>query len=169
MNKEGVDDKVQADKCHSRPFFVSVKEEAASTSAEAYRLAAVKWSGVKCTPNILHGIPLLFSYHTPVLTARLLVGSFHGLMSPVVQRGLRSLGSHQQVSLGPLHTRAKSRDHDIVRAPKKVSQGRPKSPPTSCSVVTDPRVQCEVLCDWGPQLNVISMDSCSCGSSRMLK
>ena len=41
---------------------------------------------------------------------------------------------------GPLHTRAKSRDHDIVRAQKKVSKGRPNTPPTSCSVVTDPRV-----------------------------
>ena len=27
--------------------------------------------------------------------------------------------------LGPLHTRAKSRDHEIVRAQKKVSKGRP--------------------------------------------
>ena len=29
---------------------------------------------------------------------------------------------------GPLHTRAKSRDHEIVRAQKKVSKGRPKTP-----------------------------------------
>jgi hypothetical protein len=41
--------------------------------------------------------------------------------------------------LGPLHTRAKSRDHDIVRAQKKVSKGRPNTPPKSCSVVTDPQ------------------------------
>ena len=39
--------------------------------------------------------------------------------------------------LGPLHTRAKSRDHEIVRAQKKVSKGhRPKRPPQPCSVVT---------------------------------
>jgi hypothetical protein len=28
--------------------------------------------------------------------------------------------------LGPLHTQAKSRDHDIVRAQKEVSKGPPK-------------------------------------------
>jgi hypothetical protein len=41
---------------------------------------------------------------------------------------------------GPLHTRAKSRDHEIVRAQKKVSKGHPNTLPTSCSVVTDPQV-----------------------------
>ena len=46
--------------------------------------------------------------------------------------------------LGPLHTQAKSRDHTIVRAQKKVSKGHPNTPPKSYSVVTDPRVQCEV-------------------------
>jgi hypothetical protein len=35
-----------------------------------------------------------------------------------------------------LHTRPKGRNHEIVRAQKKVSEGRPKSPPKSCSVVT---------------------------------
>ena len=48
--------------------------------------------------------------------------------------------------LGPLHTCAKSRDHDIVRAQKKVPKGRPKTPPKSCSVVIDPQVECEVIC-----------------------
>ena len=43
-----------------------------------------------------------------------------------------------QSELGQLHTRAKSQDHEIVRAPKKVSKGRPNTPPKSCSVVTDP-------------------------------
>jgi hypothetical protein len=46
----------------------------------------------------------------------------------------------KEPSLGPLHTQAKSRDHEIVRAQKKVSKGRPNTPPTSCSVVTDPQV-----------------------------
>ena len=50
----------------------------------------------------------------------------------------------------PLYTRAKSRDHDIVRArvraQNKVSIGRPNTPPESCSVVTDPQVLCEVIC-----------------------
>ena len=41
--------------------------------------------------------------------------------------------------LGPLHTLAKSRDREIVRAQKKVFKGRPNTPPKSCSVVTDPQ------------------------------
>ena len=44
------------------------------------------------------------------------------------------------IALGSLHTRAKSRDHGIVRARKKVSKRRPKTPPKSCSVVTGPQV-----------------------------
>jgi hypothetical protein len=32
----------------------------------------------------------------------------------------------------------------IVRAQKKVSKGRPNTPPKSCSVVTDPQAKCEV-------------------------
>ena len=34
-----------------------------------------------------------------------------------------------------------------MRAQKKVSKGRPKTPPKSWSVVTDLQVQCEVICD----------------------
>ena len=50
--------------------------------------------------------------------------------------------------LGPLNIRAGSRDREIVGAQKTVSKGCPNTPPTSCSsVVTDPRVQCEVTCD----------------------
>jgi hypothetical protein len=51
------------------------------------------------------------------------------------------------IPLGPLHKRAKSCDHEIVRAQKKSSKGCPKTPPKSCSVVTDPQVWCEVICD----------------------
>ena len=40
------------------------------------------------------------------------------------------------VYLGPLHTRAKSRDHEIVSAQKKVSKGRLQTPPKSSSAVT---------------------------------
>ena len=43
-------------------------------------------------------------------------------------------------TLRPLYTRAKSRDHKIVRAQTKVFKGRPNTPPNSCSVVTDPQV-----------------------------
>ena len=43
-----------------------------------------------------------------------------------------------------------SRDHEIVRAQKKVSQGRPKTPPKSRSAVTDPQAWCEVMCDRAP-------------------
>ena len=47
--------------------------------------------------------------------------------------------------LGPRHTRAKSRDHGIVRAQKKVPKGHPNAPPNSCSVksyVTGPSTKC---------------------------
>jgi hypothetical protein len=53
--------------------------------------------------------------------------------------GLR-VGSSFVLNLGPLHTQAKSRDQEIVRAQKKVSRGRPMIPPKSCSVVTEPQV-----------------------------
>jgi hypothetical protein len=47
--------------------------------------------------------------------------------------------------LGPLHTRAKSRDLEIVRAQKKVSKGRPNTPPKSwCSVVMESTLKCSV-------------------------
>ena len=42
--------------------------------------------------------------------------------------------------LEQLHIQAKSRDHEIVRAQKKVSKGCHMTPPKSCSVVTDPQV-----------------------------
>ena len=48
-------------------------------------------------------------------------------------------------ALGPLRTRAKSRGDEIVRAQKKVSKGRPKTTPKSCSVkpyVTGPSTKC---------------------------
>ena len=41
---------------------------------------------------------------------------------------------------GPCHTKAMTRDHEIVRAQKKVSKGHPKTLPKSRSVITDPRV-----------------------------
>ena len=52
----------------------------------------------------------------------------------------KGIPSRPTINLGPLHTRAKSRDHEIVRAPKKVSKGRPKTRPKSCSVVIGPQV-----------------------------
>ena len=45
------------------------------------------------------------------------------------------------------HMGQKSHDHEIVRAQKKVSKCRRNTvntPSKSCSVVTDPQVQCEV-------------------------
>jgi hypothetical protein len=37
------------------------------------------------------------------------------------------------ITQGTLHTRAKSRDHEIVRVQMKVFKGRPNTPPKSCS------------------------------------
>jgi hypothetical protein len=87
----------------------------------------------------------------------------------------RSLGGgflvHVREPLGPLHTRAKSRDHEIVRAQMKVSKGhRSNTPPkSSCSVVTGPRVYCEVICDRSPRPNASSMIVYSCRPSHMIK
>ena len=50
--------------------------------------------------------------------------------------------------LGPLHTWAKSDDHEIVRAQKKVSKGYPKDTSKICSVVTCPQNQTSFLFDW---------------------
>jgi hypothetical protein len=47
------------------------------------------------------------------------------------------MGDTKWQHLGPLYTRAKSHDHIIVRALKKVTKGHPKTPPKSCIVVTD--------------------------------
>jgi len=47
---------------------------------------------------------------------------------------------HSTLKLGSLHTRAKSRDHTIVRAQKKSVQRPPQQPPKSCKVVTDSQV-----------------------------
>ena len=46
---------------------------------------------------------------------------------------------HDDEFLGPLHIQAESCDHEIVRAQKKVSKGRPSTPPQSCRVDTDPQ------------------------------
>ena len=54
---------------------------------------------------------------------------------------LHTLHDDKTKYLAPLHTRAKSCDHEIVRAQKKVAKGRPKAPPKSCSVVMDPGVK----------------------------
>ena len=52
---------------------------------------------------------------------------------------LNQVGVSTSMSLGPLHTRAKSRDHEIERAEKKVFKGCPNTPPNLCNVVTDPK------------------------------
>jgi len=51
-----------------------------------------------------------------------------------------SSGMWCALNKGHFYTQAKSRDHETVRAEKKVLQGRPNTPPISCSVVTDPKV-----------------------------
>ena len=61
------------------------------------------------------------------------------------------------------HTPAKSRDHEIVRAERKVSKGRPETLPKSCSVITHPRCGVKSYVTRDPQPNVISMNFHSCG------
>jgi hypothetical protein len=50
-----------------------------------------------------------------------------------------------------------SRDHEFVRAQKKVSKGHPKTLPRSRSVITDPRLYCEVICDHALNQNGVSI------------
>ena len=47
---------------------------------------------------------------------------------------------HISYNLGPLHTRAKSRDHETCESPQKMSKSQPKTPPKSGNVVTNPQV-----------------------------
>ena len=57
------------------------------------------------------------------------------------QRTRENTHSHHNENcgaLGSLHTQAKRRDHEIVQAQKRVSNGRSNTPPNLCSVVTDP-------------------------------
>jgi hypothetical protein len=56
-----------------------------------------------------------------------------------VKVGMDKLPGYLLPYLAEAYTRAKSCDHAIVRAQKKVSKGRPNTPPNSCSVVTDPQ------------------------------
>ena len=44
---------------------------------------------------------------------------------------------YQSEDRGMHKVRAKSRDHEIMRAQKKVFKGRPSTPPKSCNVVMD--------------------------------
>jgi hypothetical protein len=66
--------------------------------------------------------------------------TFHPLASILSINGLYYFIWLHIILQGPLHTWAKSRDHEIVRAQKKGSKGRPNTPPKSCDVVTDPQV-----------------------------
>ena len=66
-------------------------------------------------------------------------------------------------------THTKSRDHEIARAHKKVSKGRPSKPPKSCIVVTDPRSVVWSHMWPGPQPNAISINFYTCKSSHMIK
>jgi hypothetical protein len=75
-----------------------------------------------------------------------------------------------QYILGPLHTRAKSHDHEIVRAQKKASKGHLKTPLKSCSVFTNLQVWHRgVICDRARQLNAIPMNDYAHMSSHMIK
>ena len=65
---------------------------------------------------------------------------FFPLLSATIASKSGAAAGTWRLSLGPFHTRTKSRDHEVMRAQKKVSKGRPNTPPKSCSVVTDPQV-----------------------------
>ena len=69
--------------------------------------------------------------------------------------------------LGPLHTWAKSRNHEIVRAQMKVSRGCPNT--SKHYVVWSRTLKCSVKSYvTGPQPNAISIHFYSCGSSHII-
>jgi hypothetical protein len=68
-----------------------------------------------------------------------------------VPRHVRDLVKNHHC-LGPLHTRAKSRDHEIVGAQKKVSKGRPNTPLGPLHTMA---VQVERPWDWVAKLSTI--------------
>ena len=57
------------------------------------------------------------------------IGDSSPILTLLVMLNIVKFYHFHQMHLGPLHTRAKSRDHEIVRAQKKVSKGRPNTPP----------------------------------------
>ena len=67
-------------------------------------------------------------------------GLFLSSFNRLPKHAVSKRGVQQTLTLRPLHTRAKSCDHEIVRAQKKVSACRPNTPPKSRSVATDPQV-----------------------------
>ena len=79
------------------------------------------------------------------------------------------LDSPPLIDLRPLHTQAKSRDHENVRAQEKVSKGCPNTLPKSRSVVTDPQLSCEVICDRALNQMLFQCISIHAGSSHMIK
>ena len=86
------------------------------------------------------------------------------------QKALVSKDREFGASWGPLHTRAKSRDHEFVRAHKKVSKGhRPNTPLKSCDCDHGPSSVMWSHMWPGPQPNAISMSYHPCGSSHMIK
>jgi hypothetical protein len=59
---------------------------------------------------------------------------------PIARQRITSIVAIGGFELSPLHTQGKSRDHEIVRARKKVSKGCPNTLPELCSVVINPQV-----------------------------
>ena len=86
-----------------------------------------------------------FCYHHVVVSEGKNMGTVKSFESIIEPRELgcivlKVMHHKEAYILGPLHKQAKSHGHEIVRAQKKVSKGRPNTPPKSCSVVTDPHV-----------------------------
>ena len=69
----------------------------------------------------------------------------------------------------PLHTWAKSRDQSIVRAQKKVSKGRPNTPPKIMHCGHGPSSVVWSHMWLRPQPNAISMNFYLCGFSHMVR
>ena len=96
-----------------------------SRSHQTFHVTAVKLMKNRCWPTTFH----IGTYGD----ATRMVYELAGVINP---SNLNQFMSNR----GPLRTRAMCRDHEIVRARKKLSKGRPNTPLESCHVITDPQV-----------------------------
>ena len=71
----------------------------------------------------------------------------------------------QKATSVPLHTRAKSRDHGIMRAQYNLSKGRHKTPPVWSRILKCSGKSCVTV----PKSNAIVIKFYSCGSSHMIE
>ena len=139
-------------KIGSTPFYLKAGQNnrnacfGAAQLFNTYFLRCAQWAPGYITYSFGWAPPLPRLLHCPVFPMLMLAF----VWEPISWKFLGIFGQGQYflgcAQWGPLHTRAKSCDHGISGAQTKVSRGRPKACPISCSAVTGPQLWCEVIC-----------------------